>query len=170
MGSGKTTTTKALSETFPDAARVAFPDIKRLVPNYQENADTIPIIKAVMAAMIDTYLAHGVSVIVEQISKQEGIERLQRIAETHQAHFAAYRLTAPKAVRWERVQARTREMMVVETLPEEKVEQLRGYFEPNHAFYEENSSAVSEYIDSSQHTVDEVVVLIKRKVETYTKL
>jgi predicted AAA+ superfamily ATPase len=37
MGSGKTTTTKLLNTELPDTARIAFPDIKRLIPNYSEN-------------------------------------------------------------------------------------------------------------------------------------
>ena len=100
MGSGKTTTSKLLNSELPDTARIAFPDIKRLIPNYKENEKTIPIIKDVMVAMIDKYLEHGVSVVVEQITKQEGIEKLKQIADKHEATFLAYRMSAPKDVRW----------------------------------------------------------------------
>ncbi len=165
MGSGKTTTTKLLNTELPDTARVAFPDIKRLIPNYGENAKTISVIKDVMSVMIDKYLEHGVSVIVEQITKQEGITKLKLIAEKHGADFFAYRMSAPKDIRWERVKERTRQMMEVETLPESKVEELRGYFEPNNEFYEENPSDLSVQIDSFANSSDSVVEIIKKNIE-----
>lgn len=165
MGSGKTTTTKLLNAELPDTARIAFPDIKRLIPNYKENEKTIPIIKNVMKAMIDTYLEHGVSVIVEQITKQEGIEVLKEIALKHDARFHAYRMTLPKDVRWERVKERTREMMGVEELPDAKVNELLGYFEPNDEFYKENPSDISVQIDTMTNAPGAVVELIKRDVE-----
>lgn len=161
MGSGKTTTTKLLNSELPDTARVAFPDIKRLIPNYKENEKTIPIIKDVMGAMIDKYLEHNVSVVVEQITKQEGIKVLEGIAQKHNAKFFAYRVNAPKDVRWERVKERTREMMGIEKLPESKVDELRGYFEPNNKFYEEHPSDLSIQIDTLAHSPAEVVGLIK---------
>jgi predicted kinase len=78
---------------------------------------TIPIIKEVMKAMVDTYLKHGVSVVVKQISKQEGIQLLKELAEKHSAAFFAYRMSAPKDIRWERVKERTQLMMEIEQLP-----------------------------------------------------
>jgi predicted ABC-type ATPase len=165
MGSGKTTTTKLLNSELPNTARIAFPDIKRLIPNYGENAKTIPIIKEVMAVMIDKYLEHGVSVIVEQITKKEGIQLLKDIADKHQAKFFAYRMNAPKDVRWERVKERTRLMMEVEKLPESKVEELRGYFDPNNEFYESNPSDLSVQIDSFTNNPELVVEIIKKEFE-----
>lgn len=44
MGSGKTATSKLLSQKLPDAARVALPDIKRLIPNHNEKEETLLII------------------------------------------------------------------------------------------------------------------------------
>tara|TARA_B100001989_G_scaffold250773_1_gene228539 strand:+ start:2011 stop:2547 length:537 start_codon:yes stop_codon:yes gene_type:complete len=164
MGSGKTTTTKLLNSELPDTARIAFPDIKRLVPNYRENEITISVIKEVMAVMIEKYLEHGVSVVVEQITKQEGIHSLKDIADKHGARFFAYRMSAPKDVRWERVKERTRLMMKVETLSESKVEELRGYFEPNNKFYEDNPSDVSVEIDSLENNPKQVVEMIKENL------
>lgn len=165
MGSGKTTTTKLLNSELPDTARIAFPDIKRLIPNYGENAKTIPIIKDVMAVMIDKYLEHGVSVVVEQITKQDGIQSLKDIADKHGARFFAYRMSAPKDVRWERVQERTRLMMEVEKLSESKVTELHGYFEPNNEFYENNPSNLSVEIDSLNNDPKKVVEIIKENIE-----
>lgn len=161
MGSGKTTTSKLLNTELPDTARVAFPDIKRLIPNYTENETTIPVVKAVMRAMIDTYLAHDVSVVVELIAKQDGIAAIKDIADKQNARFFAYRLSASKDVRWERVQERTREMMGVAELPESKIVELRGYFAPNDTFYEENPSHLSIHIDTHANDPTEVVELIK---------
>jgi predicted kinase len=164
MGSGKTTTTKLLNTQLPDTARIAFPDIKRLIPNYTENAKTIPVIKEVMKVMIDKYLEHGVSVVVEQITKQEGIKLLKEIAEKHDARFFAYRMCSPKDVRWERVKERTREMMGVEKLPESKADELSGYFEPNNKFYEENLSELSIQIDTHNNSPEEVVEIVKNNL------
>lgn len=161
MGSGKTTITKLLNSELSDTARIAFPDIKRLIPNYKENEKTIPVIKEVMKVMIDKYLELGVSVVVEQITKQDGIKKLKEIAEKHNATFLAYRMSAPKDVRWQRVQERTRQMMEMEKLPESKIEELHGYFEPNHAFYQENPSDMSIQIDTSVNNPEEVIELIK---------
>jgi len=165
MGSGETTTTKLLNAELPDSARIAFPDIKRLIPNYTENETTIPIIKDVMSVMIETYLEHGVSVIVEQITKQEGIEALKEVALKHGARFHAYRLTAPKDVRWERVNERTRDMMEAEALPDAKVNELLGYFDPNDEFYRDNPSNVSVQIDTMTNAPGAVAELIKCDLE-----
>ncbi len=164
MGSGKTTTTKLLNSEIPDTARIAFPDIKRLIPNYGENAKTIPIIKDVMSVMIDKYLEHGVSVVVEQITRQDGIQSLKDIADKHGARFFAYRMSAPKDVRFERVKERTRQMMGVEILPESKVEELRGFFEPNDRFYEDNPSDLSVEIDTSVNNPEEIIKIIKNNL------
>src|ERR1035437_7202222 len=134
MGSGKTTTTKLLSEKLPGAARVALPDIKRLVPNYRENEKTLEVIREIMKVMVDKYLELGVSVIVEVITKADSIESFRSIALKHNASFFAYRLSAPKEIRMERVCERTKEMMGVEELPPAKITELKGYFEPNDQF------------------------------------
>jgi len=164
MGSGKTTTSKLLNEKMPDTARVALPDIKRLIPNYGENQHTLHVIREVMKAMVDKYLEHGVSVVLEQISKKDSVSVLEEIAIKHNASFYPYRLTAPKDLRWERVQERTKGMMDVDVLPAEKIETLKGFFEPNHQFYIENPIEQAEIVDTSQLTPDEVADLIVTKL------
>ncbi len=164
MGSGKTTTTKLLNQKLPDTARIAMPDVKRLVPNYKENPNHLVVIRAVMAAMIDTYLANGVSVIVEQVTTAEGLEKLKDIAEKRDAKFFAYRLSAPKDTRKVRVAERTKIDIGVSELPQDKVEQLAGYFEPNDQFYIDNPATVSECIDTGNMSPDEVVDFIIGKI------
>lgn len=164
MGSGKTTTSKLLNQNMPDTARVALPDIKRLIPNYGENKETLHVIREVMKAMVDKYLEHGVSVVLEQISKADSVAVLQEIADKHNANFYPYRLTAPKDLRWERVQERTRDMMDVDALPEEKIKTLEGFFEPNHQFYLYNPIEQAETIDTSDNKPEEVADLILGKI------
>lgn len=164
MGSGKTTTTKTLSQKLPDAARVALPDIKRLVPNYKENEKTLTVVREVMRAMIDTYLESDVSVIVEQITRAEGVALLRSIADKHGAAFYAYRLTAPKDIRLQRVHERTREMMSVQALSAQKIDELAGYFEPNDAFYANNPVNEAEVIDTQHLSPDQVADLIISKL------
>lgn len=164
MGSGKTTTTKLLNQKLPNTARIAMPDIKRLIPNYKEHANHLVVIRAVMAAMIDTYLTHSVSVIVEQITSASGISSLKDIADKHGARFFAYRLAAPKDIRKTRVDERTKIDMSVTELSQDKVEQLAGYFEPNDRFYEENPTDISELINTSVMGPEEVTDFIISKL------
>lgn len=65
-----------------------------------------------MKVMIDKYLEYGVSVIVEQINKAEGVENLKSLAEKRGAKFYGYRLTAAKDTRLNRVFERTKEFMI----------------------------------------------------------
>lgn len=164
MGSGKTTTSKLLNEKMPNTARVALPDIKRLIPNYGESKETLHVIREVMKVMVDKYLEHGVSVVLEQISKADSVAILTEVANRHEADFYPYRLTAPKELRWERVQERTRGMMEVDVLPEEKIKTLEGFFEPNHQFYLDNPIEQAETIDTSDKTPEEVADLILDKI------
>lgn len=164
MGSGKTTTTKLLSQKLPDAARVAMPDIKRLVPNYRENKDTLKVLKDVMGAMIDAYLEHGVSVIVEIVTTADGIEILRKIADRHNAVFYSYRLTAPKGSRLKRVHERTKEVLGVTELSSLKIDELSNYFEPNDLFYINNPVSMVEFIDTEKISPEEVTDIIIGKL------
>jgi len=164
MGSGKTTTSKLLNHTLPDTARVALPDIKRLIPNYGENRQTLHVIREVMTAMIDKYLEHGVSVVLEQISQADSVDALRALALKHNAQFYPYRLTASKDIRWQRVQDRTKEMMDVSILPPEKIETLDGFFVPNHQFYLDNQIEGAEIINTEDLTPDDVVRLLVSKI------
>jgi predicted kinase len=150
--------------TKPDTARVALPDIKRLIPNYGENDHTLHVIREVMKAMVDKYLEHGVSVVLEQISKAEGVEILQEIATMYKAKFYPYRLTAPKDLRWERVQERTKGMVGVDVQLVEKIKTMKEYFEPNHQFYIDNPIERAEIIDTSDLTPDKVADYIINKL------
>jgi len=163
MGSGKTTTSKLLNQRLPDTARVALPDIKRLVPNFTEKKN-LDVVRKVIKAMIETYLEHGISVIVEQITTTEGIKGLSEIAEKHSAKFYAYRLTAPKDYRLKRVHDRTKEMMNVQELPQSKIDELAGYFEPNDQFYLDNPINEAEAIDTQEHGPEQVVEVIISKL------
>lgn len=160
MGSGKTTTTKLLNQKLPDTARVAMPDIKRLVPNYKENPNTLLVLRDVIGAMIDKYLQHNVSVIVEIVTKADGIEKLKSIAEKNGAKFFAYRLTAPKDSRERRVHERTKEVLAVDELSQKKIKELYNYFEPNDEFYINNPADDVEYIDTEKMNPDEVTDFI----------
>lgn len=156
MGSGKTTVTKLLNQKLPDTARIALPDIKRLIPNYTENQNTSMITREVMKAMIDKYLEYGVSVIVEQIMKAEGVEVLKSVAEKHGAKFYVYRLTASKEDRLKRVHGRTMQMLGSATLSQSKIDELAGYFEPNDLFYHNNPLNTAESIDTQAISEEQV--------------
>lgn len=170
MGSGKTTTSKLLNQRLPDTARVAMPDIKRLVPNYKENKNTLVVLRDVMNAMVDTYLKHNVSVIVELVTKADGVEILKDTAKKHDAQFFGYRLGAPKDIREKRVHERTREVLGVETLSQTKIDELTGYFEPNDRFFIYNPIVDGvEYVDTEKMSPEEVVEWIVGRVESVDK-
>lgn len=164
MGSGKTTTSKLLNQKLPDTARVALPDIKRLVPNFREDPETLRTIREVMFVMIDTYLENGVSVIVEQITKSEGANLLKETTEKHGGTFYSYRLSANKELRWNRVKERTRQMMEIDILPQSKIDELLGYFEPNDQFYMQNPIEMSQTIVTDQLGPEQVTDLIISKL------
>ncbi len=164
MGSGKTTTTKLLNQKLPDTARVAMPDIKRLVPNYKENPNTLVVLKDVMGAMIDKYLEHGVSVVVELVTKADGIEMLRQLTEKHKAKFYGYRLTATRDTRLARVHERTKAIMEITELPESKIDELSGYFEPNDQFYIDNPVDGIESIDTENLNSEQVAEMIVNKL------
>jgi len=166
MGSGKTTTSKLLNQKLPDTARVALPDIKRLVPNFREDSKTLNTIREVMRAMIETYLKNDVSVVVEQITKADGAHLLKEITERNGATFHGYRLTAPKEIRWNRVLERTKCMMEVSELPQSKIDELAGYFEPNHQFYIDNPIEISETVNTDEFNTDEVISHIINNLTT----
>ena len=164
MGSGKTTTTKLLNQKLPDTARVAMPDIKRLVPNYKENLNTLIVLKEVMGAMIDKYLEHGVSVIVELVTNADGIEMLRQIAEKHNAKFYGYRLSASEDKRRTRVYGRTKEVMNVVELSQSKIDELENYISNNNQFYLDNPADSIESIDTTEINPEQVVEVIINKM------
>jgi len=164
MGSGKTTTTKLLNQKLPDTARIAMPDIKRLVPNYKENPKTLVVLKDVMGAMIDKYLEHGVSVIVELVTTANGIEMLKNIAEKHNATFYGYRLFAHEDKRQTRVHERTKEMMSVSELPQTKIDELTDYITKNNQFYVDNPVSSIESINTTEINPEQVVEIILNKI------
>lgn len=164
MGSGKTTTTKLLNQKLPDTARVAMPDIKRLVPNYKENPHTLVVLKDVMASMVDKYLEHGVSVIIELVTKADGIEMLRQIAQKHSAKFHGYRLSALEGTRRTRVYERTKEMIGVTELPQSKIEELDDYINKNNQFYLDNPIDSIETIDTTGMDSEQVVEMIVGKL------
>ncbi len=164
MGSGKTTTSNLLKEKLPNTARVALPDIKRLVANYTEREEHMEVVRDVMRNMTQTYLKHGVNVVVELITKESGAESLKGIAVTHEANFYAYRLTAPKELRWERVVDRTKQMMDTSELTKEKLHELSDFFEPNHDFYEKNPISFATIIDTANQNAEQVTDFIAGKL------
>ena len=163
MGSGKTSTTKLLSQKLPNAARVARADIKRLIPNYSENGEFLSLTRDVMHAMIDKYLEYGVGVIVELMTNTEGAEDLLRMAHKYGATYNVFRLMAPADLRLARVHGRTREMMAINELPQSTIDVLAWNFELDEKFFIDNSLDVAETIDTQFMTPEQVVnVIIER--------
>ena len=63
--------------------------------------------RAVVMAMAQTYLSHGVSVILEEAMKKEQVKAYQKLAMAKKAKFMIYRLDAPKNLLFKRAQKRT---------------------------------------------------------------
>ena len=157
MGSGKTTVSKLLRQKLPDCARIALPDIKRLVPNFRENEITLKIIRDVILSMADIYLQNKICIIVEQISAPEDLIRLTKLSTKHNASLHAFRLTAPRDLRLKRVLERSKESYGVTELAQSKILELETYFNANEKFYDENPLSEAQIIDSEINNPDEIV-------------
>jgi predicted kinase len=164
MGSGKTSTTKLLNQKLPNAARVARADIKRFIPNYEENEESLSLTRDVMHAMINKYLEHGVGVIVELITRSEDAEYLLAMAHKYGATFNAFRLTAPADLRLARVHERTREMMAINELSQSTVDVLADNFERDEQFFVDNPLDVAETIDTQSMTPEQVANAITERL------
>lgn len=162
MGSGKTTTSKLLHESIVPSARVALPDVRRLVSgNHREHGD---ITRQVMLNMANSYLQSNIPVIIETVCGEEYIKKCSELATSNDCQPYAYYITADDSIRWQRVCERTRQMMEVEELPDSKIEELKPIFADNKAFYDKQSGDLGEVLDTSSLTIDEVVQKIKEAV------
>ena len=157
MGSGKTTTSKLLHQRLPGTARVALADVKRFISEYDTNKAFSSISRTVVRTLVDTYLAENVSVIAEYIVSDKEISDFENIAASHNAVFISIKLSAPKDLLIERVQRRTREMMDVDVLPEEKIAELDTLFERNYTFHQKNTNNNALTIDTQVLSPEEVV-------------
>lgn len=63
-----------------------------------------------------------------------------------------------------RVIERTRLMMTVPELPQSKITELEGYFEPNDKFYADNPSSLVSVIDTQNLSAEQVVEFIIGKI------
>ena len=159
MGSGKTTTSKLLHESIVPSARVALPDVRRLVSgNHREHGE---ITRQVMLDMASSYLRAGVPVVIETVCGEEYIKRCATLANEHDCQFHAYYISADENIRWQRVCERTRQMMEVEQLPDSKIEELKPIFADNKSFYDKQSGDLGEVLDTSGLSIEAVVERIK---------
>jgi len=157
MGSGKTTTSKLLVEKLQGTARIALADVKRFIPGYGSDQRFSQVSQDVIKRMTDEYLSQGISVIVECIAKDNGVVEYQNIANTYNAKFLGYKLSTSKEVLIDRIQERTREMMRVDVLPQNKVNELDELFQPNYLFHQEHGNKHTIKVDTETFNPEEVV-------------
>jgi predicted ABC-type ATPase len=162
MGSGKTTTSKLLHESIVPSARVALPDVRRLMSgNHREHGE---VTRQVMLDMATSYLQSNIPVIVETVCGEEYIKKCATLAEAQGCQFYPYYISADESLRWDRVCERTRQMMDVEELPDSKVKELEPIFADNNAFYAKQEGDLGEMLDTSDLAIEAVVQKIKEKV------
>ncbi len=162
MGSGKTTTSKLLNEVIIRSARVALPDIRRFVSgNHREHGE---ITRQVMLDMAHSYLQSNIPVIIETVCGEEYISKCAALADEHNCPLHTYYISADEDIRWQRVCERTRQMMNMELLPEDKIEELKPIFVENKAFYARQGENLGQILDTSNLAVDGVVHKIKNDV------
>lgn len=114
-----------------------------------------------MLALTESYLAQDIPVVIEVVCKSDYIAAQAAVAVQYGATFSAYYLHADEEVRWRRVCERTAEMMVVETLPKLKLNELEPIFTHNQEFYSSLEGELGEKIDTTKLTIDEVIARIK---------
>ena len=162
MGSGKTTTSKSLNESIVPSARVALPDVRRLVSgNYRENGE---LTRQVMLDMASSYSQSNIPVIIETVCGEEYIKKCRAVADEHNCKFFAYFILANENTRWQRVCERTRQMMDVAQLLDSKIEELESIFADNKAFYDKQAGDLGEVLDTSNLEIEAVVQKIKNEV------
>jgi shikimate kinase len=155
MGSGKTTTSKRLHEVIVPSARVALPDMRRLISgNHREHGE---ITRNVMLDMTRSYLGQNIPVIVETVCGEGYIKEYADIALKNGCLFLAYHINAEESIRWNRVCERTRLMMGLPELPLEKEEELKPIFAENKAFYDKQEGNIGSLLDTSDLITDEVI-------------
>lgn len=159
MGSGKTTLSKLLYESVVPSARVALPEVRRMVSgNHREHGE---ITRQVMLDMVSSYSRSGIPVVIETVCGEEYIKKCATLAERHGCHFHAYYISADEKIRWQRVCDRTRQMMEVELLPDSKIEELKPIFADNKAFYEKQNGDLGKKLDTSNLSIEAVLKKIK---------
>jgi predicted ABC-type ATPase len=163
MGSGKTTLSKLLHERIKPSARVALPDIKRIVSGGQPN--TADIARTIMLQMSRTYLQNDIPVIIEVVCKADYIAACETLAVEEGCAFLPYFVSADEKVRWERVCDRTAEMMGVENLPKTKLAELQPIFAHNKDFYDGLDGELGVYLDTSDLTAEEVLKKIHAAIQ-----
>lgn len=162
MGSGKTSVSNRVFKTVVPSARVALPDMRRMVSgNHRENAD---IARITMLDLTESYLRQNIPVIIDVVCKEEYITKHAVLAKKYDATFFPYFIQANADVRWDRVCNRTAEMMNVSVLPESKVKELQPIFEENKNFYDQLDGELGVILDTSDMDLDQVVNLIKHSI------
>ena len=162
MGSGKTTTSKLLNESIVPSARVALPDVRRLVSgNHREHGE---VTRQVMLDISTSYLQSNIPVIIETVCGEEYIKKCAALAKAQSCRFYPYFIFADESLRWDRVCERTRQMMEVEKLPDSKIKELEPVFADNKAFYDKQTGDLGEVLDTSDLSIEAVVQKIKDKV------
>lgn len=167
MGSGKTTVSKLLHEKCLPAARVALPDIRRLISgDHHKTADTA---RLVMYEMTSVYCDQKIPVIVEVVCNEDTIKKYKILASKNNISFLAFRLNADPEVRWKRVCNRTAEMMNVNELSKEKLAELKDYFDTNNTFYTKQKGVVGVEFDTSTISAQKVCDFIFDEICNQTK-
>ena len=155
MGSGKTTTSKRLHEIIVPSARVALPDMRRLISgNHREHGE---ITRNVMLDMTRSYLKQDMPVIVETVCGEGYIKEYADIALKNECLFLPYHINADESIRWNRVCERTRQMMNLSELPLVKEDELKPIFAENKVFYDKQEGNIGNLLDTSNLTTDEVI-------------
>jgi|GEM_PF-2060584 len=163
MGSGKTTVSKKLNELIVPSARVALPDIRRIVSgDHRENAD---VARVAMLDLTESYLKQAIPVIVEVVCKADYIEQYKKLSEKHNVTFLPYYIYADLETRWERVCARTAAMMELDALPQSKIAELKPIFAHNQDFYDGLQGELGACLDTTELAIDQVIQRIISDIE-----
>jgi hypothetical protein len=99
MGAGKTTTSKLLHEQLGGTARITLAEIKRLISGHTDEEDYGSVSQEVIMGMVEGYLTHGISCIVEWGMEKDRVEAIKSLAEKHDAQCFIYQLSASRRIR-----------------------------------------------------------------------
>lgn len=144
---GKSSVAKALASRIPGLFNAKRDHVKWLISDYASERYT-DVLKDMLAGMIDAALAHGLSVVKEDLHEKP--ERLERLGSKHGVPIYFVNVTAPQDVlraRFrERIEAKKRGAKIANT-SWERFELLRQR-------YENNKVSTPLEFDSSQQSPD----------------
>lgn len=128
MGSGKTTTSKFLSDKLPRTAIIGMDRVKRFISDFERGERDNTLAREIVFEMTKKYLDLGVSVIIDQAFKLEEIEKYENLAKNKSIKCYKFQLHVFPDIAYRRVVERQKDYE--DKVPGERIKQNISLFNP----------------------------------------